>query len=68
MPETTQCRFGDGPAVGIFDLPGGCAVYPADRQQALCPHHAFKASPGAGIYLVEDLTVDGAFGRVWRGE
>lgn len=59
------CRFGDGPAVGLFRLPGGCVVFPGDREQALCAHHALKATPLAGIMLVEDWTVDEAFARLW---
>lgn len=64
-----QCRFGDGPAVGLFALPGGCIVF-SDQRQALCYHHAWKAREDgalAGIRLLEDLTADKSLTGAWNG-
>lgn len=64
----SQCLFGDGLAVGIFALSEGCIVFP-DERQALCWHHARKARAGgalAGIWLLEDLTVDESLTRAWN--
>ena len=51
-----QCRFGDGPAVGLFELPRGCIVYPDDREQLLCFYHAMRATPLGDIRLILDFT------------
>ena len=61
-----RCRFCDDPPVAIFDLPGGCTVYPDDREQALCMHHANKANDRAGMSILIDLTVGQAFTRWWE--
>ncbi len=49
MPE---CRFGDGPAIARFHLPGGCVVYKSERHFDLCPHHVLNATPLDGMYLI----------------
>lgn len=47
-------------------MPGGCMCYPDDRQQPLCLHHAFRATPLDGMTLILDLTIDGSFTRFWQ--
>jgi hypothetical protein len=61
----TPCRFGDGPAVAVFELDAGCACFPDDRWQALCTQHAMRASPLGSMELAEDLT-GGAFTAWWE--
>jgi hypothetical protein len=64
----TKCRQCDDAAVARFGLSRGCVVYPNDRRQALCAHHAFRATPLGSLDLIEDFTVNGEFGRAFRGE
>jgi hypothetical protein len=61
-----SCRFGDGEAIARFSLPGGCIAFPEDREQALCLHHAMRATPLDGMYLVADFSADQAFTRFWN--
>lgn len=66
-----RCLLCDDKAVAVFDMPDGCACSP-EKTQALCSHHAFKATPQAGMMLIQDLTEGERFtdmwlnGRVWR--
>jgi hypothetical protein len=53
------CRFCADPAIGRFDLDSGCVVYPDDREQNLCWHHARKATPLGSFELIEDYTLPG---------
>lgn len=62
-----QCRFEDGEPVGLFELDAGCLVYPNDREQLLCLHHAMKASPRGRMALVLDLTHNAMFTKRWKG-
>lgn len=50
-----QCRFGDGPACGLFETPDGCVCYPDDRQQYLCCYHAEKFPDGYKIERIENI-------------
>ena len=61
---TMKCLLCDDPAVAIFDMPRGCACR-AETRQALCSHHAFKATPRAGMILTEDLTEGMEFTDIW---
>ena len=61
---TMKCLLCDSPAVAIFDMPGGCVCWP-DKTQALCSHHAFKATPQAGMMLIKDMTEEEKFTDVW---
>lgn len=58
-PATKTCRFCSEPAIACFVLEAGCVVYPDDRQQDLCWHHAREATPLGGMELVEDYTLPG---------
>jgi hypothetical protein len=62
-----SCRFGDGPAVAVFDMDAGCICFPDDRQQALCAQHAMRSTPLGSMVLADDLTVGGAFTAWWEG-
>lgn len=53
-----SCRFGDGEAIAVWDMPGGCLCHPEDRVQALCLHHSHRATPLDGMKLLFDLTVN----------
>ena len=70
-PASIPCRFGDGPAVAEFELDRGCLVYPADRRQFLCEHHARRATPLGSMRLLRVLpqarVTDGAE-IPWRDE
>ncbi len=55
------CRFGDGEAIAIWDMPGGCMCYPEDRAQALCLQHSRRATPLDGMTLLFDLTLGHRF-------
>lgn len=61
-----KCRFCTAHAVAVFDLPEGCLCYPHDREQSLCPHHAFKANPIGDMVLKKDLTVGKKFTHAWE--
>jgi hypothetical protein len=63
----TPCRFGDGPAVAVFDLDRGCACFPDDHRQALCVQHAIRSTPLGSMRLAQDLTAGGAFSAWWEG-
>jgi hypothetical protein len=63
-----RCRFCSSPAVARFRLSDGCAVYPDDRGQDLCEHHARKASPRGGLVLAEDYTAGAAFTKTYTGQ
>ena len=63
-----ECRFQDGPAVAIFLLSEGCLCHPEDKEQSLCAHHAFKATPLGEMVLKEDLTVNQEFTKLWTGQ
>jgi hypothetical protein len=66
-PDPIRCRLCDSAAVARFRLPGGCWVYPEDREQDLCCQHIVKATPPAGMELVADYTRDQVFvtGAFW---
>ena len=53
------CRFGDDEAIGRFSLSQGCIVYPDDREQDLCSHHALRATPLGTFRLIADYTMPG---------
>lgn len=55
------CRFCSDGAVAVFTLSDGCICYPDDREQALCWHHAMRATPLGGMELRQDLTVGAEF-------
>ena len=59
-----KCLLCDDPAVAIFDMPEGCACR-AETRQALCTHHAFKATPRGGMILTDDLTEGMEFTDIW---
>jgi hypothetical protein len=59
-----KCQLCDDKAVAIFDMPEGCACSP-EKTQALCTHHALKASPQAGMMLIKDLTEGERFTDLW---
>lgn len=59
-----KCLLCDDKAVAVFDMPEGCVCSP-EKTQALCSHHAFKATPQAGMMLVKDLTENEKFTDVW---
>jgi hypothetical protein len=61
------CRQCGDPAAAVFALPQGCVVYPDDREQALCVHHALRATPlgDEGMTLVRDLSLNGSFTAWW---
>ena len=61
---TVKCHFCESPAVAIFYMPEGC-VCSLEQTQALCSHHAFKASPRAEMVLIEDLTEGEEFTDIW---
>lgn len=61
-----KCRFCDHPAIGRFRMNGGCTCYPDDREQCLCEHHARRAQPLDGMYLLEDFTREGTLDRLWE--
>lgn len=62
----TPCRFHNTPAVAVFRMPGGCTCFPEDTEQALCMQHVVRATPLNRMYLLRDLTPDGAFTRWWQ--
>jgi len=63
------CTLCKDKAVALFEFSHGCACDDS-RYQYLCTHHAFKSRSRCGgtMVLIEDLTVDGAFTRVWAFE
>ena len=62
-----DCLFGCSGAVGWFKLPEGCLCWPDVHVQILCWQHAGDSAAYAGIFLIQDLTVDegGWFGKWW---
>lgn len=63
------CTFDGSPAVGRFEFTGGgCAARETERVQDLCLQHVVKAEPIGTMILIEDHSIDGSFGRWWRGE
>lgn len=62
-----ECLFEDGPAVGIYELPGGCVAFPGVETQALCPQHVCTDGSFHGMYPVVDLSIDAAWSD-HRGE
>lgn len=54
-----RCRFCDDWAIGKFFLDEGCFVYPNDREQNLCWHHARESTPLNNFKLLEDYTLEG---------
>ena len=59
-----KCQRCDDEAVAVFEFPEGCACSP-EQVQALCAHHAFKATPRGGMLLSNDLTAGQEFTRAW---
>lgn len=55
--------MGDGEAIGLFYLSQGCAVFPNERWQNLCLHHAMKATPIDGIELADDYSQGRQFSK-----
>jgi hypothetical protein len=53
-PQPT-CRFGDGPACGLFETPAGCACFPGDTHQYLCCYHAEKFPDGFPIKRLDSF-------------
>lgn len=56
-----ECLLCGAPAIAIYNMPGGCYVYPQVKIQALCPQHIIKASPQNGMELIEDLREDKSY-------
>jgi len=54
-----RCRFEDDEAIARFRLDRGCVVYPDDREQDLCWHHAREATPLGSMEMIEDYTLPG---------
>ena len=54
-----RCVLCGAEPIAVFWAPGGCTALPTARLQPLCLHHAVRARPLAGMYLLLDLT-DGA--------
>jgi hypothetical protein len=46
------CRFCGRPAVALYRLTEGCAVYSSDREQDLCVQHAVSAEPIGEMILI----------------
>lgn len=59
-----MCRFSDGEAIARFWLDSGCVVYPDDREQDLCWHHARKSTPLGSFELMVDYTLPGGLRAV----
>lgn len=58
-----ECLHGDGPAVGIYDVPGGCVAWPDTETQALCPQHVLTDGSFEGMFLVIDLSLNAAWSK-----
>lgn len=43
--QAMPCRFGCKTAIGRFSVPEGCACFPDDTEQDLCPQHVISAEP-----------------------
>jgi hypothetical protein len=54
VPQPT-CRFGDGPACGLFETPAGCVCFPGDTHQYLCCYHAEKFPDGFPIKRLDSF-------------
>jgi len=67
IPIDTKCRQGDSdPPVAIIALSDGCLVFPEDREQVLCLHHAMKITPRGSAELVAyDPAVKEILNRRW---
>lgn len=57
------CRFCNDPAVARFDVDEGCACFPDDRVQELCPQHIVQANPTCGMELTAVYTLERRFGE-----
>lgn len=58
VSSAPQCVFGDGEALGRFDLPRGCIAIRRCGTQKLCLHHIVNANPIDGMFLVEDYSIE----------
>lgn len=61
------CLHDDGPAVGIYESPGGCVAFRGVETQALCPQHVITNGAIQQFDFIVDLTINGAWGE-YRGE
>ena len=57
-----RCSHGDNsPAVGIYEVPGGCVALPGLQTQSLCPQHVVTNGSFEGMRLVVDLSEGGVW-------
>lgn len=55
MGMAIPCRFGDGPAVALYEFDQGCVCFPDEHKMALCAHHEYKATPIGTMKLIRTL-------------
>lgn len=66
MSPYPQCRFGDGEAIALFHMVDGCMCFPDEREQDLCLHHAYRATPLGRMVMIRDYSQGQQFSRVWQ--
>ena len=55
------CSLDGSPAVGVYEVPGGCVALPGLETQTLCPQHVLTDGSFDGMHCVVDLSVNAAW-------